>query len=53
MELCSSAGRRSTKKSNLLGLWAGGKGVYCCSAKVYSCSSRARDLLRYIFFFLD
>jgi hypothetical protein len=31
----------------------GGTGEYLCEAKVYSCSSRARGLTVYIFFFIN
>jgi hypothetical protein len=34
-----------------VGHGGGEKGEYCCFAKVYSCSSRARGLTVYIFFF--
>jgi hypothetical protein len=40
------------QKDAVVGTRSGGKGEYLCEAKVYSCSSRARGLTVYIFFFI-
>jgi hypothetical protein len=45
-------GRGRTKSIVKEGVGVGGTGGYCCFAKVYSCSSRARGLLNeYLFFY--
>jgi hypothetical protein len=49
----AQCGPEEHKKYSEVGAREGERGEYCCFAKVYSCSSRARGLTNDIFFFIN